>query len=244
MIRGILFDLGDTLIDFGQVDIDHLFAQGAQLAYDYLRGLNQPLPDFSVFHRRQLRAIRFRWFISRLTGREFNSIEVLGRISQKMGQKLTCKQTEELAWLWYEPLSKCAKVEDGIIDVLSGFTSRGLKLAIVSNTFVPGVVLDRHLSQLGLLEYFPVRVYSCDVGYRKPDRRIFYICLDKINLSPQEAMFVGDQIKVDIAGARRVGMISVLKDPTGKKRHWRIRPDYRITSLKQLPEIVNRQNFS
>ena len=244
MIRGILFDLGDTLIDFGQVDIDRLFAQGAQLAYDYLRGLNQPLPDFSVFHRRQLRAIRFRWFISRLTGREFNSIEVLGRISQKMGQKLTCKQTEELAWLWYEPLSKCAKVEDGIIDVLSGFTSRGLKLAIVSNTFVPGVVLDRHLSQLGLLEYFPVRVYSCDVGYRKPDRRIFYICLDKINLSPQEAMFVGDQIKVDIAGARRVGMISVLKDPTGKKRHWRIRPDYRITSLKQLPEIVNRQNLS
>ena len=244
MIQGVLFDLGDTLIDFGRVDIDHLFAQGARLAYDYLRSLNQPLPDFSLFHRWQLRAIRFRWLISRFTGREFNSMEVLGRISKKIGQKLTDKQTEELAWLWYEPLSKCAKVEDGIINVLDELSSKGLKLAIVSNTFVPAVVLDRHLSQLGLLEYFPIRVYSCDVNYRKPDRRIFSICLDRLNLSPQDAMFVGDQIKVDIIGAKRVGMVSVLKDPSGKKRHWRIRPDYRITSLKQLPGIINQHNLS
>jgi len=243
VIRGVLFDLGDTLIDFGRLDIDRLFAEGAQLAYDYLRRLNQPLPDFSIFHRRQLRAIRYRWLISRFTGKEFNSMEILGRISREMGQNLTTRQTEELAWLWYEPLSKCAKVEEGLTGVLDELQRRSLQLAIVSNTFVPGAVLDRHLNQLGLLDYFPVRIYSCDVNYRKPNWRIFSICLEKMNLLPKEAMFVGDQLKVDIAGAKRIGMISVLKDPTGKKKHWRIRPDYRITSLKQLPEIIDQRDL-
>ena len=40
----------------------------------------------------------------------------------------------------------------------------GLRLGIVSNTFSPQGALDQHLDAEGILEFFPVRVYSCDVG--------------------------------------------------------------------------------
>lgn len=242
-IKGILFDLGDTLLDFGPVDTLALFNEGARLAYDYLQEIDQPLPPFKKFHRRQLRAIQWQLLKSHFTRREFNSLEVLDRISKAMGQNLTADQLEELAWMWYEPLSRQATVEDGLGDMLADFRRRdGLALAVVSNTFVSGRVLDRHLRQLGLLEHFSATIYSCNVRYRKPHPEIYRISLERLGIPPAEAIFVGDKLPIDIKGAAGVGMISVLKDPSGARRHRRIRPDHRITSLRQLPEIVAGYN--
>ncbi len=237
-IQGILFDLGDTLLDFGPVDTLKLFGEGARKAYAYLQQLDQPLPTFANFHRRQLRAVQWQLLKSHLVRREFNSLDVLGRTSRAMGHDLSLEQVEELAWLWYEPLSRCVTVEDGAGEMLEGFRRDGLALAVVSNTFVPGQVLDRHMDQLGLLEYFPTRIYSCDVHYRKPHPKIFQISLERVGISPAEAIFVGDKLRPDIFGSVRAGMISVLKDPSGVNRSRRIRPHHRITSLRQLPEIV------
>jgi len=148
-IKGILFDLGDTLLDFGPVDTLKLFAEGARQAYAYLQELGQPVPAFAKFHRRQLRAVQWHLLKSHITRRDFNSLDVLGRTSRAMGHDLSPEQVEELAWLWYEPLSRCVTVEDCTVEMLEGFRRDDLSLAVVSNTFVPGPVLDRHMDQLG-----------------------------------------------------------------------------------------------
>ena len=241
-IRAILFDLGETLVDFGPLDTRGLFARGARLAYRYLQQLGHELPPFRVYHRRQLRAVRWNYLKSRITRREFNALDVLGASVGKGGYRLTPEQTIELAWRFYEPLSRCGRIEEGLPELLEAFRAGGLVLGVVSNTFVPGEVLDRHLGSLGLLGYFPVRVYSCDVRYRKPHPRIFQIALDALGASAAEAMFVGDNLKADIAGALRVGMVAVLKDPTGARRHRRIRPTHRITALRELPALVAEYN--
>lgn len=241
-INGILFDLGETLLEFGLVDTRRLFAEGARLAYSYLQELGQPVPSFRWFELRQLWSIRWHYLKSRLARREFNSLDVLGRLSRRMGQTLTPGQTEQLAWLWYAPLAGRATAEEGLPELLAGFRSDGLALGVVSNTFLPGPVLNRHLSQLGLLEHLGATVYSCDVGYRKPHPEIFRIALGELHLSPEEAMFVGDDPWADVAGAERVGMVSVLKDPSGAKAHPRVRPRHRISSLGELVGIVAAYN--
>lgn len=241
-VKGILFDLGDTLIDFGEVDTLELFEQGARLTYDYLKQLGQPLPSFARYHRRQLRAIRWAYLKSRLTRREFNSMDLLGRLSERMGQNLSSAQFEQLGWLWYEPLSRQSTVESDLPDVLASFTAAGLKLAIISNTFIPGDVLDRHLRQLDLLRFFPVRIYSCDVRYRKPHPRIFRMALRELSLKPGEGVFVGDSLPADMKGAARAGMITVLKDPAGRKHQRHVRPDHVISRLNELPAIVSLYN--
>ena len=63
-----------------------------------------------------------------------------------------------------------------------------------------------------------------------------------MHLAPREAVFVGDSFSADMAGAAQVGMVSVLKDPSGVRTHRRIRPDHRIASLRQLREIVAAYN--
>ena len=241
-IKGILFDLGDTLLDFGNVDVDSLFEAGTRLAYGYLQSLNQPLPPFGRFHRRHLWAIRWNYFKSRLTRREFSSREIMRRLSREMGQNLSPEQINELTWLWYEPLSRCAVVEQGLADMLREFRDAGLTLGIVSNTFVPSEVLDRHLQQENLLDLFPIRVYSCDARYRKPNRRIFAIAAERAGLNAGQTLFVGDSMVADIQGANSAGMISVLKDPSDRHKHSPIRPRHRIHQICQLREIVASYN--
>ena len=243
-VKGILFDLGNTLLDFGRVDILRLFKDGARQAYSYLKELDQPLPPFRKFHQRQLWAIRWRYLVTKLTGREFNSLDVLRGASQSMGQSLTHDEVLELSWRWYRPLADCAEVEEGLSDLLEGFRREGLRLGMVSNTFVPGEVLDRHLRQVGLLEHFETRIYSCDVSYRKPDKRIFEIALERVGVAAGEAIFVGDSLKADVVGAERAGMISVLKDPSGKKRRRGVKPAHRITCMAELPAVVAAYNGS
>jgi len=241
-VKGILFDLGDTILDFGVLDTKGLFVRGARLAYRRLQELNQPVPPFRAFHRMQLRAVRFHYFLSRVRRREFNSLKLLRRQCRKMGQDVTSEQLLELAWLYYWPLSRCATVEDGAREFLTELRDSGLKLALVSNTFVPGEVLDRHLEMLGLLELFPQRIYSCDVHYRKPDGRIFRLALERAGIQASEGMFVGDNLVADIRGARRAGLTAVLKDPSGARRKRRADPHHRITSLLELRDIVAARN--
>lgn len=241
-IQGILFDLGDTLVDFGDVDVPRLFEAGTRLAYEQLQAWGQPVPPFARYHRRQLWGIRWHYFKSHLTGREFNSLDLIGRHAKQLRQNLTDEQVRRLAWLWYEPLRNEATTEPGLRATLEGFRQAGLTLGLVSNTFVPGYVLDRHLAEENLLDLLPTRVYSCDVGYRKPDRRIFKIALRRTRLNPANTLFVGDSLEADIRGADRFGLISVLKDPRNKYVGGKIRPVHRIAGICDLVRILEGYN--
>jgi len=241
-VRGIFFDLGDTLLDFHSVHVDRIFQEGSQAAYEYLQQRGKRLPEMRRYRRKNFRAIRREFFKSRFTRREFNSLDLLRRLSRRMGHGLTDEEAVEVAWRYYEPLRRQATTEANLPDVLQRLRGRGLTLGVISNTFVPSEVLDRHLEQEGLLDLLPIRVYSCDVRFRKPHRRIFRIALNQADLEPTETMYVGDSLREDIRGANSAGLISVLKDPTERYRHRSIHPRHRIAKLAELPEIVARYN--
>lgn len=237
----ILFDLGDTLLDFGRVDLHALFDQGGKLAYAYLQEQDLDLPTFAEYARKHLWAIRWRVLWSVLTGREFHSRDVMRRVCRRLGIDLNEEMLAEVCWLWYKPLHHQATAEAGLVDMLERFTDMGLKLGIVSNTFLPGEVLDRHLEEEGLLRFFSPRIYSCDVGRRKPSRKIFRVALDALGVPAEEVIFVGDSPKPDIRGANRMGMLSVLKDPKGQYRQrGACHPDYRILSITDLQAVVDQ----
>ena len=215
-----------------------MFRMGAKLSYNWLKQTGQKLPSFRSFFGRQLRMVRLHYFWSSITGREFNSLDLIRSACKRMRLTLSEEQLQQLSWLWYEPLANQATIEAGLAGMLEGLRRKGYKLGLISNTFVPGEVLDKHLQREGLFEFFPARVYSCDVFVRKPNPAIFRLALNALSVPPEQVVFVGDTLVADVAGANRMGMISVLKDPTGKRTSRRIQPAYRIRSILELPAVL------
>jgi putative hydrolase of the HAD superfamily len=241
-IKAVCFDLGETILNFGPVDVVRLFKSGAKLTYDYLKKLAQPVGDFKPYCRRNLGTIRRRYWLSLLTGKDFDSRDLLKKVNQAKGIELSDKQWDELVWLWYEPLSKAATVEPDIEDTLAKLKTMNLKLAILSNTFINSVALERHLAQFGILDFFDVRMYSYQFPYRKPNRHIFTAAVDKIGLPPQNIMFVGDRINADIRPALKLGMTAVLK--AAYTNHAKPLPPraHKIQNLAQLPDLIRQIN--
>ena len=239
-INAVLFDLGETLLNFGKFNATRLFRQGARLSYDFLKSCSQPVGNFEYYCWRNLFSLRIRHLLSNITKNDFNSSALLRMIGTKNGISLDGQQWQHFAWLWYEPLSKIATAESGIKDTLSTLKKLGLKLGIVSNTFVSGDSLEKHLEQVGILDFFTVRIYSYEFDFRKPDLRIFKIAAERIGEAVENILFVGDRIDKDIKPALQVGMQPVLKAAYTNAGKTPPNGAMRITHLSELPVLVEK----
>lgn len=237
MLKAILFDLGDTLFDTKPSRLWTVFKAGGLLGYQYLQSLNLKLPSFGKYYATHRQAMQLAFVKSRLNGGEVSCGDLLKKLCAGLRINLTEDQLHELAWHWYAPNLKHNQVDPDVRPVLDDIRKQGIAMAIVSNTFVPGSVLDRHLQIEGLLEYFPTRVYSSEFGCRKPNPKIFLHTLKLLNISQNEAVFVGDNIHNDIVGAQKVGMIAILRDPTSQTRtHGRA--EHLVRNLRELKQIL------
>jgi HAD superfamily hydrolase (TIGR01549 family) len=241
-IKAVMFDLGETLLSFGRVDTMRVFRQSAAQTYDYLMSHNQPAGNFWWYFIRNIAAIQVRNLWGNFTGRDFDALSLLKRFGIRRGYTLNEEQWREVGWLWYEPLSRIAKVEPDIKETLGKLGSMGLKLSILSNTFISAGSLDRQLGQLGILEFFPHRLYSYQFPFRKPDRRIFEAAITKTGEPAENILYVGDRIDKDVRPALKAGMRVVLKTAytnIGKDVPQNIIKIERIAELSRIIEMLN-----
>ena len=241
-IKAVLFDLGETLLNFGKVDTVAVFGKSAKLTYDYLLSNGQPAGNFRWYFLRNLISIELRSFWANITGRDFDALSLLKRAGEKRGVKLDQQQWRQLGWLWYEPLSKLGTVEQDIKGTLTRLQKMGLKLGILSNTFISAGSLDRHLAQIGILDFFPYRLYSYQFEYRKPDRRIFEAAEAKIGEAAENILFVGDRINKDIKPAKRAGMRAVLKAAYTNAGRTTPKGVLKIDRIAELPGLIEKIN--
>jgi HAD superfamily hydrolase (TIGR01549 family) len=236
----VLFDLGETLLSFGRVSASRIFRKGARLSYDYLKSLDQPVGSFAVYKLKNFVALRTKHLLSTVKRRDFDALELLRDIGTKAGYNLTDEQWEQLVWLWYQPLSEKGAAEPDIVETLTRLRESGLKLGILSNTFVHGSSLDRHLAEAGILDFFPLRMYSYQFTFRKPDLRIFEAAAERIGHTPAEIMFVGDRIDNDVRPATKLGMTAVLKRTYANGAVKLPAEAYQVQLLSELPALIEK----
>ena len=241
-IKAVLFDLGETLLNFGQVNTTRLFWQGAISSYDFLKNSGQPVGSFNYYYWRNLISLRIWHWLSNITGRDFDTLALLKRVGTKKGVKLNPEQWRYLAWLWYEPLSQVGQTEPKTKETLAALKNLGLKLGIVSNTFVNGSSLDEHLRQLGILDFFTVRVYSYEFDFRKPNTQIFKVAAKRIGETLENILYVGDRIDKDIKPAVKTGMQAVLKVAYTNAGKETPRGAWKIDRLCELPGLIEKIN--
>ncbi len=237
--RAILFDLGDTLLDFAPLPWGQLFLPAAYNTYAHLRDAGCQMPHFRTYYRRQVWTVRRAYVWSLLRRREFNCMDVLRKLCVKNRFPSDESTLQKLGWMWYEPIVKRSSMAEDVLPALRLLRDRGLILGLVSNTSVPGAVLDRHLQMTGLMEFFPdpMRIYSSEVGVRKPHPLIFRKAIEVTGVPASAIVFVGDTYRTDIVGARRMGMKTILRRRPGKKQY-PSKADWVISHLHEIPTLL------
>ena len=127
--------------------------------------------------------------------------------------------------------------EDIIEGTEAALTSLALRfrLGIISNA---NGTVRKSFARLGLGHFFETIVDSAEEGCEKPDPRIFRVALNRMQLDPSEVAYVGDIFRVDIIGARGVGMRGILLDIHGNHAD---KPCERVRSLADLEGVLTAQ---
>ncbi len=203
--RAVLFDLGGTLYDY--MTLEPAERQGlVELARH--AGVQAEEQVVLRTHREALRRV-FRAYVPRryYLHRDLFRDALVGML-EDFGVAADEAQLEEHRQRQWERHARLFALRDGVIETLRAIRTRGLHLGIVSNIDNDQLAL---LVRLGDLQrYFDSILSSEAAGSCKPDAAIFATALERAGCRPEEALFVGDTILQDIAGANRAGMRSVL----------------------------------
>jgi putative hydrolase of the HAD superfamily len=204
MLRAVLFDWGDTLMEFRYDEelMDVAFRAG-------LEALGRPdlaPADEIRQHFREHYEPLF-WVPGTLEEIEYPGLvrQTLDHFGIDVSEAELDRflEAEHAAW---EPARVLGATTHALLESLR---SHGLRLGLVSNAFDPGWLLHRDLEQMGLAERLDFAVFSSEVGKRKPHPAIFERALDALGVAPEEALFVGDRLYEDVRGAAELGMSTV-----------------------------------
>ncbi|MHC4593246.1 MAG: HAD family hydrolase [Planctomycetota bacterium] len=213
MKKAVLFDLGNTLVRYFDRDElpailkaaitevrDHLAADGLltvppELMWERVRKEDHGSPGDRVYPLE----------------------DRLGRIFGLVEPGASEPLTDALCRAFMKPIFALAHVYEDVVPTLDRLRTAGLRTAIVSNTpwGSPAGLWREELERLGLAGRIDEIVLCGDVGWRKPDRRIFEFVLGKMQAQPADCLFVGDHPRWDVEGPSAVGIDAILIDRTG-----------------------------
>lgn len=116
--------------------------------------------------------------------------------------------TEEIDKIFWDNAAPGVPTE-GIEDFLKYCRSENIRTGVISNiSYAPSVVADR-IHTLLPKNNFEFILTSSNYIFRKPNKRIFDLALEKAGCKPEEVWYIGDQYECDIKGAENAGIFPV-----------------------------------
>tara|TARA_X000001036_G_scaffold37977_1_gene30757 strand:- start:94 stop:777 length:684 start_codon:yes stop_codon:yes gene_type:complete len=192
MIKAIIFDLDNTLLDFVKMK---RFAVKAAVTAMNEAGLHvnekkafDDIFDLYINKGWEYQQV-FDDYLHQTTGKVSNKVLAAGIVSYRRAREATL--------LVYPNVNKT------LIELIK----MGIKLAVVSDA--PSREAWMRLYYLNLHHVFdPVLTYD-DSGSRKPSPKPFLMALDKLNIKSSEGLMIGDWPERDVVGAKQIGMKTI-----------------------------------
>ena len=246
LIKAVLFDYGDTLVVTRKSNPE-LVSKAMKESYLAFKefGLGRSYAEFADLDRgvfqRYMEEERER---ERDIPDELKYVELAGILLPELAAVRRRKAAGTANKAFWDAIANGYELRRDAKASLRELEKRAIKMAVVSNHH-NGVALRAHLDGLGVSKYFTYVVASCELSYRKPDARIFRRALRAIGARSGEAAYVGDSQKNDVNGAKGAGMLAIWM--SGANREGRVEttdahPDYTVSSLRGVLEVVDRVN--
>ncbi len=230
MKPAVLFDLGNTLVayyrpnDFRPILEKAIAEVLKELQY---RGLCRvPLESAIAAAVQENREADDYRFIS--MAKRFERIFAISVVGDAALEKALCSR-------FLQPIFAVGRVHNDSISVLHELRARGYPTAIVSNApwGSPPALWREELDRLGLSSAVDAVVLCGDIGWRKPANEIFEHTAAKLGRRCGECIFVGDDLRWDVAGSTSAGMRAILIDHEGHH------PDYQGERIHELRELLS-----
>jgi putative hydrolase of the HAD superfamily len=210
--RAVIFDLWDTLVDFDPV-------AGRAFQDQVAERLGRDPDEFAAL-----------WVEGRSV-RESGTLRDyllgIGAPEELVGELVALRRDSTRSLLAPRP---------GAVETLGKLRARGYGVGLITvcSEDVPDVWAETPFAEL-----FDATVFSCSVGLRKPDPRIYRLACDELAVEPQEAMFVGDGANDELAGAQRLGMQAVLVHRPGEEPPWNEVRDWQGPRITAIPQVLS-----
>ena len=251
VIRGIVFDLFDTLVDQNHRRLAPTEVDGRRIA--------ATLPDLHAFAREQAgiahSLLEFADLLDGVdaafrpttidVGVELATVDRFAALARGLGCGEVAALAAGLTRVHMGALRGAVTVPDHHELVLLTLAAQ-FRLGLCSN-FSDGETARAVIGEAGFLPHLRSLVISEEVGIRKPRPEIFEAVAEGLGLEPREILHVGDSLEADIAGAAAVGMRTVwltrrIREPEAKLARYRgPRPDFALDDLRDLPVLMARQ---
>jgi putative hydrolase of the HAD superfamily len=225
MIKAIIFDLDNTLVDFMTMK-DRAIDAAVHAMVD--SGLEmtqaQAKEKINAIYKRE--GIEYQQVFDEFLKLEYGTID-----NKIISAGIVAYRTAREAALKPYP-----KVFPTLIELIR----MGIKLAIVSDA--PSNEAWLRLSYLNFHHLFDVIITYDESREKKPSPAPFNLALDKLKLSPKECLMIGDWAERDVVGAKAVGMKTVFARYGDTFNTMHPGSDYDINSISELINIVKKEN--
>ena len=189
MLKAVLFDLDETLIDRSAMLMKYL-------EESYIR-LSPALKtiSFETYRDRFIELDAYGYY-----PKEKVCQELIDEFKLSLEMTVMCQDFHS-----YYPL--CATLYPGAEEVLNTLRGRGHLIGIITNGFSSSQ--RSKIERTGLAKLAHTIVISEEAGLAKPDPAIFELAMSQLSVRPDETIFVGDNPSTDIVGANSAGIMAV-----------------------------------
>ena len=220
MIKAIYFDLFFTLIvpAYGKINNE----------FDIL---NLSVGEWEQYAENDI------LYRERALGFVKNETEIIDKIVSLMPFEVSVVQKQQVLNAREKRMQNALKmVSKEILDVLQKLKAEDIKLGLISNA---DCIDCKYWKQSPLFPYFDDAIFSCDVGLLKPDRQIYELAMQRLDVSPEDCLFVGDGGSNELCGAKEAGMGTVFSEMLETKNEEQNKTiikyaDYHIKHISEL----------
>lgn len=166
---------------------------------------------------------------------EYRICEALFLKFGELGIHVSYKEIIEILKKDYLDFYNYAHPNEGVIDCLKFLKEKKCKIGVVSNIMYPKEIYLEIFKREGLDLFIDNYTFSYENTYMKPHSSIFLRALMPLNAKISETLMVGDNEKVDIIGAKAVGLKTCLYDKDKKyKQH---QADFYINNFMEIIDL-------
>jgi putative hydrolase of the HAD superfamily len=144
----------------------------------------------------------------RLRGKVTDPLQIIEKMAHAIDPKIKEETIKEAVTNRIERFRHALlNIEDITLETLAKLKQSGKSLGLTSNADVNEI---QGWQDSPLSKYFDSVVFSCNVGYVKPEKEIYIECLEEMRIRPEQALYVGDGGSDELKGAKELGMTTVM----------------------------------